>query len=57
MNQPTVEELQGQINQLKSEVKALKDFVRALYAMINEDEDGDYQSDYVGGVEVGRFNT
>ena len=48
-------ELQQQIDALKAEVKTLKEFVRALYNMITEDED-DYD-DYTGGAEVGNYNT
>ena len=55
MSEPTVRELQQQIDALKAEVKTLKEFVRALYNMIAEDDD-DYD-DYAGGAEVGRFNT
>ena len=55
MNEPTPREMQLQIDALKAEVKTLKEFVRALYNMITEDED-DYE-DYTGGAEVGRYNT
>ena len=55
MNDPTSKEMQMQIDALKAEVKTLKEFVRALYNMITEDDD-DYE-DYPGGAEVGRFNT
>ena len=54
MSEPTVRELQQQIDALKAEVKSLKEFVRALYNMIVEDEEED---DYLGGAEVGRYNT
>ena len=56
MSEPTVKELQMQIDALKAEVKTLKEFVRALYNMITEDDD-DYDEDYSGGAEVGRYNT
>ena len=56
MNDPTPKEMQMQIEALKAEVKTLKEFVRALYNMIAEDDD-DYDGDYPGGAEVGRFNT
>ena len=56
MNDPTPKEMQMQIDALKAEVKTLKEFVRALYNMITEDDD-DYEGDYSGGAEVGRFNT
>ena len=55
MNEPTPREMQLQIDALKAEVKTLKEFVKALYNMITEDED-DYE-DYTGGAEVGRYNT
>lgn len=48
--------LKKEIDDLKAEVKSLKEFVRALYAMINDDDE-EYSSDYAGGAEVGRFNT
>lgn len=54
---PTNEELQKEIDELRTEIKTLKDFVKALYAMINEEEEYEPSSDYKGGVEVGRFNT
>ena len=49
-------EMQMQIDALKAEVRTLKDFVRALYNMISEDDDG-YDDTYPGGPEIGRFNT
>jgi len=55
MSEPTVRELQQQIDALKAEVKTLKEFVRALYNMITEDDD-DYE-DYPGSAEVGNYNT
>jgi len=54
---PTNEELQKEIDDLKQEVKGLKDFVKALYAMMNEEEEYQPSTDYKGGAEVGRFNT
>ena len=55
MNDPTPKDMQMQIDALKAEVKTLKEFVRALYNMIADDDD--YDDDYGGGAEVGRFNT
>ena len=55
MSEPTTRDLQLQIDALKEEVKTLKEFVRALYNMITEDDD-DYE-DYPGGAEVGNYNT
>ncbi len=55
MNDPTNKEMQLQIDALKAEVKTLKEFVRALYNMIADDDD-EYD-DYSGGAEVGRYNT
>ena len=55
MSEPTAIELQQQIDALKAEIKTLKEFVRALYNMIAEDDD-DYE-EYSGGAEVGRYNT
>ena len=57
MTDSEIENLQMQIDALKNEVKGLKEFVRSLYTMItSEDEEYD-ASDYLGGAEVGRFNT
>ena len=56
MNDPTPKDMQMQIDALKAEVKTLKEFVRALYNMITEDDD-DYEEEYAGGAEVGRYNT
>ena len=39
MNEPTPKDMQLQIDALKAEVKSLKEFVRALYNMIVEDEE------------------
>lgn len=47
--------MQTEINALKAEIKGLKEFVRALYTMIADDDDG--YEEYTGGVEIGRFNT
>ena len=55
MNDPTPKEMQLQIDALKAEVKTLKEFVRALYNMIADDDDD--CDDYSGGAEVGRYNT
>lgn len=59
MTEPTENEIrmQKEIDDLKSEVQSLKEFVKALYAMINEDDEEYDASDYLGGAEVGRFNT
>ncbi|MBQ6547583.1 MAG: hypothetical protein IJL79_01405 [Candidatus Methanomethylophilaceae archaeon] len=57
MNDPTPKEMQLQIDALKAEVKTLKEFVRALYSMIADDDDDYDDGGYPGGAEVGRFNT
>ncbi len=48
------DDLQRQIDSLKKEIAGLKEFVRALYGMITEEEEDD---EYTGGIEVGRYNT
>ena len=53
MNDPTPKDMQMQIDALKAEVKSLKEFIRALYNMIVEDD----EPEYAGGIEMGRFNT
>ena len=59
MNDPTENELrlQKEIDSLKSEVRTLKEFVRGLFNMINDDSEEYDAGDYPGGAEVGRFNT
>lgn len=59
MSEPTENEIrmQKEIDDLKAEVQSLKEFVKGLYAMINDDDEEYDASDYLGGAEVGRFNT
>ncbi|MCQ2052705.1 MAG: hypothetical protein MJZ03_02045 [archaeon] len=53
MNDSSDERIQMQIDALKAEVKTLKEFVKALYNMIADD---DCDDEYMGG--AGRkFNT
>ncbi|MCK9322407.1 MAG: hypothetical protein RBR05_00665 [Candidatus Methanomethylophilaceae archaeon] len=52
-----VESLKAEVKALRTEVKDLKDFIKAMYSMISEDEEYDAPGEFVGGVEVGRFNT
>lgn len=56
MSEPTENEIrmQKEIDELRAEVKGLKEFVQALYNMISDDDE---YEDYAGGIEVGRFNT
>ena len=51
----TEDDLQRQVDSLKKEVEVLKEFVRALYNMIIDEESDD--EEYVGGIEFGRYNT
>ncbi|MDR3206076.1 MAG: hypothetical protein LBT41_03140 [Candidatus Methanoplasma sp.] len=47
--------LKAELKALKTEVDTLKEFVRALYSMIDDEEcDGE---EYSGGFVPGRFNT
>lgn len=55
--QEEIDGLRAEVQSLKTEIQSLKDFVKALYAMINDDDEEYDASDYLGGVEVGRFNT
>lgn len=50
------ENLRKEIKELRTEVRDLKEFVKALYNMIMEDDD-EYVGSDAGGIEVGRFNT
>ncbi|MCH3978193.1 MAG: hypothetical protein LKJ94_04360 [Candidatus Methanomethylophilus sp.] len=55
-NDAEIENLRLQVRDLKAEVRQLREFVKSLYALLNEDEE--YQpDDYEGGVEFGRVNT
>ena len=53
MNDPSNERIQIQIDALKAEVKTLKEFVKALYNMIADD---DCDDEYTGGTNR-KFNT
>lgn len=57
MNAPEdIESLRAEIKALKTEVNSLKEFVKAMYCMLNEEEE--YEAgDFTGGAEMGRFNT
>lgn len=51
-------DLRQEVTMLRGEVKDLRDFVKAMYAMLNEDgEEYDAPPDFVGGMEFGRTNT
>ena len=54
-----LESLRLEVRTLRGEGKTLREFVSAFYAMINEEEDGDYEADgsFRGGMEFGRLNT
>ncbi|MDD2626269.1 MAG: hypothetical protein PHT00_02120 [Candidatus Methanomethylophilus sp.] len=61
MSSPEQQELtllKNQVASLQEQVRDLRDFVRAIYTMI-ENDDGEYEApaDFVGGMEYGRTNT
>ncbi|MDR2846216.1 MAG: hypothetical protein LBV63_02930 [Candidatus Methanoplasma sp.] len=49
--------LKEEVRALRSEVDTLKDFVRAMYSMIGDDEEYDSTDEFVNGLNSGRFNT
>ncbi|MEE3401357.1 MAG: hypothetical protein VZQ28_05295 [Methanomethylophilus sp.] len=55
-NDAEIENLRLQVRDLKAEVRQLREFVKSLYALLNEDEEYP-PDDYEGGVEFGRVNT
>jgi hypothetical protein len=48
--------LKEEIRVLRSEMESIKEFVKAMYGMIGDDEDYD-SSEYAGNAGMGRFNT
>lgn len=52
-----IESLRAEVKALRSEVKDLKDFIKVIYSMISEDEEYDAPGEFLGGAELGRFNT
>lgn len=52
-----IESLRLEVASLRKEVGELRDFVRGLFAMLNEGEDYEGASDFMGGAEYGRMNT
>jgi Septum formation initiator len=48
--------LKEEIRMLRSEMESIKEFVKAMYGMIGDDEDYD-SSEYSGNAGMGRFNT
>jgi hypothetical protein len=58
MNDPEeLKSLKEEIRALRSEVDTLKDFVRAMYSMIGDDEDFDDGNEFVNNLSSGRYNT
>ena len=50
-NDAEIENLRLQVRDLKAEVRQLREFVKSLYALLNEDEE--YQpADYAGGARA-----
>jgi len=52
-----IENLKAEVKALRTEVKDLKEFIRAMYSMISEEDEGYDAGDFLGGAEVGRYNT
>ena len=50
-----LKDLRMEVKNLKSE--ELREFIKALYAMLNEDEEYQSSDDFLGGIEYGRTNT
>jgi cell division protein FtsB len=46
--------LRAEVKELKKEVAGLKEFIRAMYSMMSEEEDYD---DSLGSSGFGRYNT
>lgn len=49
--------LRDEIKSLKAEVEDLKEFVKAMYCMIADDDEDYDEGEFIGGPEMGRFNT
>ena len=52
-----IEALRLEVEDLKREVADLREFVKGLYAMLNEGEEYEVSPGFLGGAEYGRINT
>ncbi len=52
-----ITELRAEVDALKTEVAGLKEFIRAMYSMVIDEEDYECQDDMYMGPAVGRYNT
>ena len=52
-----LKDLRMEVKNLKSEGKELREFIKAIYARLNEDEEYQSADDVRGGIEYGRINT
>jgi len=60
MNDPRdaqIESLRLEVSELKREVSDLREFIKGLYAMLNEGEEYEVAPGFLGGAEYGRINT
>ena len=60
MNDPRdaqIESLRLEVSELKREVSDLREFIKGLYAMLNEGEEYEVTPGFLGGAEYGRINT
>ena len=52
-----IAELRLEVQELKREVEDLREFIKGLYAMLNEGEEYEGSPGFLGGAEYGRINT
>lgn len=52
-----IEALRMEVASLRKEVTELRDFIRGLFAMMNEGEEYEGMPEFMGGAEYGRMNT
>lgn len=52
-----IEVLKSEVAILKTEVNDLKEFIKAMYCMISDDEEYDSSSELMPGNMISRFNT
>ncbi|MCQ2070164.1 MAG: hypothetical protein MJZ68_03445 [archaeon] len=52
-----IRDLRMEVETLRNEVNELKEYVKILYSLLNEEEGYEASPDFTGGVEFGRANT